>query len=104
LREENRTVAPKRTTSSDFDRLHPTSPHVVVPTAVYTAEQVQRLLGLKPSSLRTAKRESGLVCIRRVNRDWYLGEDLLAWLRAGRSSRGGNGRVEGAPSPEVKED
>ncbi len=77
-------------------------PHVIQPTAVYTAEQVQRLLGLKPSSLRTAKR-SGLVCCRRFSRDYYLGEDLLAWLRSGRSSRNGDDGVEEALSPEARE-
>ncbi len=77
-------------------------PHVIYPNALYSAEQVQRLLHLKPSSLRTAKRE-GLVWIRRFARDWFLGSDLLAWLRAGRSSRNGDDGVEGVPSPEARE-
>ncbi len=68
-------------------------PHVIQPNALYSPEQVQRLLHLKPSSLRTAKRE-GLVWIRRFARDWFLGSDLLAWLRAGRSSRNGTNGVE----------
>jgi hypothetical protein len=70
-------------------------PHVIHPHALYTAAQVRQLLGLRESSLRTAKREQGL---RRANRDYYLGEDLLAWLRAGRCSRNGQDRVEGAPA------
>jgi hypothetical protein len=79
-------------------------PHVIHPHALYTAAQVRQLLGLRESSLRTAKREQGLRCCRRANRDYYLGEDLLAWLRAGRCSRNGEDRIEGAPSPAVKED
>lgn len=79
-------------------------PHVIHPHAVYTAEQVQRLLGLRPSTLRTAKREQGLRCCRRANRDWYLGEDLLAWLRGGRCSRPLSKMVEGTVSPAVMED
>lgn len=72
-------------------------PHVIVENALYSGEQVQRLLHLKPSSLRTAKRE-GLVFIRRFARDWFLGSDLLAWLRAGRCSRPLSKMVEGSAS------
>jgi len=53
-------------------------PAIIHPTAVDTPEQVKRLLGLRESTLlRTAKREQGLVCVRRAGRDYSLGEDLL---------------------------
>lgn len=69
-------------------------PHVIHPNAVYTAEQVRRLLGLRESSLRTAKREQGLRCCRRAGHDYYLGEDLLTWLKGGRCSRSISEMVE----------
>jgi hypothetical protein len=99
-REENGAMSPKR---HQIATEAPPPPFVIQPNGVYTAEQVQRLLGLKPSSLRTAKREQGLVACRRGPRDLYLGSDLLAWLRGGRRSANGRDAVEGLPSPDTKE-
>lgn len=94
----------KKTTNSRQVSCSAENPHIIHPTAVYTAEQVRRLLGLRPSTLQTAKREQGLRCCRRAGHDYYLGEDLLAWLKGGRCSRGGADQVEGMPciNPRIK--
>ncbi len=76
----------------------PGEPAVIQPTALYTAEQVMCLLGISKRSLGGAKR-NGLAVVRWFNKDLFLGEDLLAWLRAGRCSRTGANSVEGAASP-----
>jgi hypothetical protein len=74
-------------------------PHVIEPYGLYTAEQVQALLGISKRSLGGAKR-NGLPVIRRFNKDLFLGEDVLDWLRAGRCSRGNSDLVEGAVNVE----
>jgi hypothetical protein len=90
-------MAAKRSTATAVE------PVLIHPDALYTSQQVQRLLGVCKSTLREARQSQGLVASRRAGRDWYFGADLLAWLRAGRCSRGGADAVEEAPLSKIGE-
>jgi hypothetical protein len=61
--------------------------HVIMPTAVYTADQAQRILRLRPSTIRREVREGRLRVSRRGGRYYLLGEWLIEWLRAGEVRR-----------------
>lgn len=68
----------------------PALPHPVViqPTGVYTVPQVRAMLGLRQSSLRREIREGRLAVNKRCGKYFFLGEQLLAWLRGGEVRRG----------------
>jgi hypothetical protein len=59
------------------------TPHIVCASAVYTAEAFRRAFGLRASSLRREVREGRLKVHKRCGKYFILGEDVLAWLRAG---------------------
>ena len=62
--------------------------HLVIhPDAVFLTDELRRLLRLKESSLRREVREGRLVVHKRCNRHFFLGADVLAWLRAGELKR-----------------
>lgn len=63
--------------------------HVIESNAVYTVDQVRALLRLKQSSLRREIREGRLRVCKRCGRYYFLGSQLLAWLRGGEVQRGG---------------
>lgn len=62
-------------------------PVVIQPTGVYTVAQVRAMLGLRQSSLRREIREGRLAVNRRCGKYFFLGEQLLEWLRAGEVRR-----------------
>jgi hypothetical protein len=67
-------------------------PSVVIhPTGVYTVAQVRAMLGLRQSSLRREIREGRLAVYKRCGKYFFLGEQLLDWLRGGeiRRTQGG---------------
>jgi hypothetical protein len=66
---------------------------VIQPTGVYLVADVQRILKLRPSTIRREHREHGLRISRRAGRHYVLGEWLLEWLRGGELPR----RSETAP-------
>ena len=76
----------------------PVEPHVIHPHAVYTAEQVRRLLGLKEDTLGREIKLGRIRVSRRAGRYYLLGAWVLTWIEAGevRPSRDGASTVEGA--------
>jgi hypothetical protein len=100
-REEDNAMSVKRSVGT----ASAAEPHIIVPTAVYTSEQVRRLLGLADGTIRREVREGRLRVAERCNRYYFLGAWLLEWIAAGeKSSRRGADRVSPAVSPAVKED
>jgi hypothetical protein len=65
------------------------SPAEIVPAllidlhAVYRAATIQLALGLGSRALRAEWRAGRLRIVRRCNRNFILGKDLLAWLDKG---------------------
>jgi hypothetical protein len=55
---------------------------VIEPLAVYGIDALRAVLRLKESSLRREVREKRLTVRRRCGRHYFLGEDVLAWLRS----------------------
>jgi hypothetical protein len=58
-------------------------PHVIVPAAVYSVEEAQSALGLRPSTIRRELRKGRLRVSKRAGRYYLLGEWILEWLREG---------------------
>jgi hypothetical protein len=56
---------------------------VLAPTGVYSLVEVRRMLRLRESSLRREIREGRLSVCKRCGRYYFLGSQLLDWLRAG---------------------
>jgi hypothetical protein len=54
---------------------------------VYTVPQVRALLGLRQSSLRREIREGRLSVNKRCGKYFFLGSQLLNWLRGGEVHR-----------------
>jgi hypothetical protein len=63
------------------------SVHTIAPTGVYSVDQVRTILRLKQSSLRREIREGRLRVCKRCGRYFFLGEQLLDWLRDGELKR-----------------
>src|SRR6476660_1552249 len=83
-----------------LDNVRQWEPHIIMPTAVYTAEQVRRLLGLAKSTLSTEIARGRLRVSRGAGRYWCLGSWLLEWIASGeKPSRRGANRVSPADSP-----
>jgi hypothetical protein len=61
----------------------PPAPAVIQATAVYTVAQVRVMLGLRQSSLRREIRQGRLRVNKRCGKYFFLGAQLLAWLRGG---------------------
>jgi hypothetical protein len=53
------------------------------PNAVYRPEALRAALGLGASALRAEWRRGALRIIRRCNRNYILGKDIIAWLDGG---------------------
>jgi hypothetical protein len=56
---------------------------VIHDTGVYTTDQVRTMLRLRQSSLRREIREGRLRVSKRCGRYYFLGRQLLDWLRGG---------------------
>lgn len=56
---------------------------VIDPNAVYRTEAVRAAFGLGASALRAEWRAGRLRIIRRCNRNFILGKDILRWLDSG---------------------
>ena len=69
------------------------APHVVYPGAVYTVEDLRRIFGLKPSSVRREVRLRRLRMAKRCGRYFCLGQWVLQWLGDG-ELRASSGREE----------
>jgi hypothetical protein len=65
------------------------APAIIHPTGVYTVSQVRAMLGLRQSSLRREIREGRLRVNKRCGKYFFLGEQLLDWLRGGEVVRNG---------------
>jgi Helix-turn-helix domain len=63
------------------------APHVIQETAVYSVEEAQAALRLRPSTIRRELREGRLRVAKRAGRYYLLGEWLMEWLRAGEVRR-----------------
>jgi hypothetical protein len=57
------------------------------PNGVYLPRQVIAALGLRVSSLRHEWRQGRLRIIKRCNKNFLLGKDVLAWLDGGELRR-----------------
>jgi hypothetical protein len=56
---------------------------VIDPNAVIMPDDLRRMLRLKTSTLRREIREGRLRVCKRAGRYFFLGEQVLAWLRSG---------------------
>jgi len=59
------------------------APRIVHPHAVYLREEFEAEFRVKPSTVRREVREGRLRVCRRAGKYFFLGADILAWLRAG---------------------
>jgi hypothetical protein len=73
---------------------------VIAENGVYSADQVRILLRLRQSSLRREIREGRLRVCKRCGRYYFLGAQLLDWLRGGELQGGSGPRSStGVPRP-----
>jgi hypothetical protein len=56
----------------------------IQPTGIYGSDAVCAMLDVSPQTLAAARRSGELCAVRKGRRWLYLGEWLLAWLRADR--------------------
>ena len=61
------------------------------PNDVLDREGLQQALGLNPSTLGREVRKGRLKAYRRAKKDYFLGSDVLEWLRDGEV----NGEING---------
>ena len=92
------TIRVRKTHENGF---HGVAPPAIYPTAVYTRQQVEEMLGLGRETLAREIRHGRLRVSRRAGRYWFLGEWLLAWLTSGEEEamRRRKNRVSGTDSP-----
>jgi hypothetical protein len=62
-------------------------PAIIAPTGVYSVAQVRSMLGLRQSSLRREIKQGRLAVNKRCGKYFFLGEQLLEWLRGGEIRR-----------------
>jgi hypothetical protein len=62
-------------------------PVVILPTAIYGADQLQGVLELRRSTLRREIREGRLRVSKRAGRYWFLGQWVLDWIAGGELKR-----------------
>jgi hypothetical protein len=70
----------------------------IKPTEVFDAEGLREALGLNANTLAREVRKQRLRVCKKAKRHFFIGQDVLAWLRAGEVIReresvavGGNG-------------
>jgi hypothetical protein len=72
---------------ADNPAMKPTAPVLPIlaidPNGVYRASQIQAALSLGARALRREWRSGRLRIIRRCNRNFLLGRDILDWLASG---------------------
>jgi hypothetical protein len=74
----------KHVTANGATPVPPIAPALAIdPNGVYRPEVIQAALGLGASALRAEWRRGALRIIRRCNRNFILGRDVLRWLDAG---------------------
>jgi hypothetical protein len=61
--------------------------HLVEGMAIYSPVAVQKALGLSKNTLRREVRLGRLRMSKRAGRNYFLGEWLLEWIRAGEIKR-----------------
>jgi hypothetical protein len=59
----------------------------IQPTGIYSTDDVCAMLDASPDTLAAARRSGELRGVRKGRRIIYLGEWVLAWLRAGQEGR-----------------
>ena len=59
------------------------APHVIHPNAVYSREDLERILKLRPSTIRREVRKGRLRVAKRSGRYFFLGVWVLEWLETG---------------------
>jgi hypothetical protein len=64
----------------------PPTTRVIHPTGVYRLDELTALLKLKKSSLAREVRERRLRVSKRCGTYFFLGEEVLAWLRGGQQA------------------
>jgi len=74
---------PRKTRVEAAPPAAPPAPAIIHPTGVYQVATVRAMLGLRQSSLRRELREKRLRVCKRCGRYYFLGEQLLTWLRGG---------------------
>ena len=60
------------------------APIVIDPNAVFSRELFGRTFGLSPATIGREVKAGRLVARRRCKSYWFLGSDILAWLRDGK--------------------
>jgi hypothetical protein len=65
----------------------PPAPVTIEPYGIYSPAWVRSALRLRESTLRREIREGRLAVSKRAGRYFFLGEQLLAWLRGGELKR-----------------
>jgi hypothetical protein len=78
---------PRRKQTLKSETETPLPPAIIAETGVYSAARVREMFGLRQTSLRREIREGRLAVVKRCGRYFFLGEQLLAWLRAGERRR-----------------
>lgn len=74
----------RKTVTADEPAGTPTvSPHVIAPTAVYSAAEARAALRLTASTIRREVREGRLRIAKRAGKYYLLGSWLLEWLAEG---------------------
>ena len=76
------------------------TPAVIHANAVFTRPQLQQLLGLTREGIRREVKLGRLRVCKRSNRYFFLGEQVLDWLRGGELPRRQPADQAGAITPE----
>ena len=65
------------------------------PDDILDREGLQQALGLNPSTIGREVRRGHLKAYRRAKKDFFLGSDVLSWLKDGEvNGNGGDGEAE----------
>jgi hypothetical protein len=88
----------RRNRTAGFDRPSVSTPHVIVPGAIYSLATAQEALGLAAGTLPREIRLRRLRVSKRAGRYFILGAWLLEWLAGGelQRCRSENGAVPSA--------
>jgi hypothetical protein len=76
-------VRREKTTTQDRPEAAPRPLLVIDPNAVILADDLRSMLRLKASTLRREIREGRLRVCKRAGRYFFLGQQVLAWLKGG---------------------
>ena len=59
----------------------------IKPTELFDREALQKALGLRPSTLSREIRQGRLKVYSRGKRHWFIGSEVLSWIRSGEVKR-----------------